>query len=184
MDVSKVTIGLEARNKLNNLAHLSKKQKSELRKEHVFRLIRMNPGKRFTPGDIVFAAGYRYNSIKDRGYKAGIAWVNGLEKKGIIKRLDRDFRLTRWEIVGDKVAKPTVTLNISDSNIQQAKTANVEDKPIVEIKEVEKKKFSFKFYVDSDKAPIGNSSQLVSISLTNADKEHAKSIINQLIDNL
>lgn len=86
MEVSRLTIAQETISKLSSYP-LSKKRKREIRFDGIKKLIDSGyAGQKFKVGDLIKAAGYRFDSTTNKSYNNGVAFVSGLIRKGVLVR--------------------------------------------------------------------------------------------------
>lgn len=142
MIASKVTISQETREKLDNPT-LSWEKKQMLRDELVKDYIRSLEGRQVMKVALVAAAGYAADT-KSSGYAAGLNFVNGMIKRGIICHEITDKMQKIWTVIEDvkkhQLEPPVVTpsmVEVAEEAIAHAEAVKAEPvkEAIVELKE-------------------------------------------------
>ena len=134
MNVSKLTITQETREKLNNPA-LSPIRKRELREQMIIESIRKAVGGTRTKQELIAAAGFSPIGTSNE-YANGLALITSMVKRGLITHNDTSSFKKNWTVLADVKTRPIIKPKpevIAKEVVQPEPELVVEERPKVQV---------------------------------------------------
>lgn len=188
-----LSVAQDTLHKLNQMSHLNRFQKRKIRIEGIKRLIRENRGTKFTATDLMRAGGYITHRVGDRGYNAGVAFLFGLNKRGIIIKDESDKMKTSYSLADDILVRKLRSDEIvTDDEVRavhedgpEETTENKDSDVHVSVNKERKLAFEFTAYelVEDDNFE-SRRRKIASTEMSGADIETIRNVIENVLQNV